>query len=153
MADCKYGYRAKGGLLSLNLLRSPEYPATEAKGAHSFRYAVYCGENTNDVEQVSNAFINGLKLCNAQKEISYASVDKANVMIDTLKPAYKANGQVLRLFESSGQKTICTLAFEDNVTKVALCNLLEKEIKLLPVENGKVKLTFKPFEIHTLKVE
>ena len=23
LADCKYGYRAKGGLISLNLLRSP----------------------------------------------------------------------------------------------------------------------------------
>ena len=153
MSDCKFGYRAKGGLLSLNLLRSPEYPATEAKGIHTFRYGVYCGENANDVERISHAFINGLKPCYAEKEYSFAATDKENVLIDTLKPAYDTNGQILRLFECNGQKTTCKLAFGDNVKRVTLCNLLEKEIKVLPVKNGAVQLTFKPFEIHTLRVE
>ena len=153
MSDCKFGYRAKGGLLSLNLLRSPEYPATEAKGIHTFRYGVYCGENANDVERISHAFINGLKPCYAEKEYSFAATDKENVLIDTLKPAYDTNGQILRLFECNGQKTTGKLAFGDNVKRVTLCNLLEKEIKVLPVKNGAVQLTFKPFEIHTLRVE
>ena len=153
MSDCKFGYRAKGGLLSLNLLRSPEYPASEVKGIHTFRYAVYCGENANDVERVAHSFINGIKPCKAEKEFSFARVDKANVFIDTLKPAFDANGQIVRLFEGSGQKTACTIYFNDNVKKVTLCNLMEKEIKVLSVQDGMVKLSFKPFEIHTLKVE
>ena len=153
MSDCKYGYRAKGGLISLNLLRSPEYPATETKGIHTFRYGVYCGENANDVERVSYAFINGLKLCSAKKEYSFASTDKENVLIDTLKPAYDSKGQVLRLFESSGQKTTCKLVLGDSVERVTLCNLLENAERVLPLKNGKVQLTFKPFEICTLRVE
>ena len=153
MSDCKYGYRAKGGVISLNLLRSPEYPATETKGIHTFRYGVYCGENANDVERVSHAFINGLKLCSAKKEYSFASTDKENVLIDTLKPAYDSKGQILRLFESSGQKTTCKLVLGDSVERVTLCNLLEKEERVLSLKNGKVQLTFKPFEICTLRVE
>ena len=153
LSDCKYGYRAKGGLLSLNLLRSPEYPATEAKGIHTFRYGVYCGENANDVERISHAFINGLKPCYAEKEYSFASTDKENVLIDTLKPAYDGNGQILRLFESSGQKTTCRLTFGDSVKRVTLCNLLEQEERVVSLKNGMAQLTFKPFEIHTLRVE
>ena len=153
LSDCKYGYRAKGGVISLNLLRSPEYPATETKGIHTFRYGVYCGENANDVERVSHAFINGLKLCSAKKEYSFASTDKENVLIDTLKPAYDTKGQILRLFESSGQKTTCKLVLGDSVERVTLCNLLEKAERVLPLKNGKVQLTFKPFEICTLRVE
>ena len=153
MSDCKFGYRAKGGLLSLNLLRSPEYPAAERKGIHTFRYAVYCGENANNIECISHAFGNGIKLCRAANEYSFATVDRENVLIDTLKPAYEGQGQILRAFECNGQKTTCTLTFSDDVKQVTLCNLLEKEIKKLPVKNGAVQLTFKPFEIHTLRVE
>ena len=153
MSDCKFGYRAKGGLVSLNLLRSPEYPATEDKGIHTFRYGVYCGENANDIERVSHAFINGLKVCYAEKEYSFASTDKENVFIDTLKPVYDGNGQILRLFEGSGQKTACKLTLADGVKRVTLCNLLEQEEKELPLQNGTVQLVFKPYEIHTLRVE
>ena len=153
MSDCRYGYRAKGSMLSLNLLRSPEYPAAEVKGIHTFRYAVYCGENVKDVERVSHSFISGLKPCYAETEYSFASVDKANVLIDTLKPAYDTNGQVMRLFESGGQKTTCTIALNSDVTKVTLCNLMEDTIKSLPIKDRTVQLTFKPFEIHTLRVE
>lgn len=40
--DCKYGLRAKKGLLSLDLLRSQTYPcADQDKGAHTFTYALY----------------------------------------------------------------------------------------------------------------
>ncbi len=42
MNDSKYGHRAKSGLISLNLLRSPVYPDRKAdRGRHEFRYAIY----------------------------------------------------------------------------------------------------------------
>ena len=38
--DAKYGHRAKSGLLSLNILRSPTFPdKTADRGEHSFSYA------------------------------------------------------------------------------------------------------------------
>lgn len=40
--DCKYGYRAEGGELDLNLLRSTSYPDPEAdRAAHAFTYSLY----------------------------------------------------------------------------------------------------------------
>lgn len=150
LSDCKYGYRAKDKTISLDLLRSPEYPTTEEKGVHEFRFAVYCGKNANDVEKVAYKFINGLKPCFAEGDFSLASVDKDGVLTETLKPAYSRQGQVLRMYESLGEKTDCVISVNPRVKTVTLCNLLEEPIKVLPVKNGKVKLTFKAFEIHTL---
>ncbi len=41
--DCKYGYHAKGNLISMNLLRSAKYPGGDYVdiGQHSFKYALY----------------------------------------------------------------------------------------------------------------
>ena len=40
--DCKYGYDAKGNVLRLSLLRSPEYPDPHAdEGHHEFTYSLY----------------------------------------------------------------------------------------------------------------
>ena len=40
--DCKYGYDAKGNVLRLSLLRSPEWPDPHAdEGHHEFTYSLY----------------------------------------------------------------------------------------------------------------
>ena len=40
--DCKYGYAAKGNLLSLSLLKSSKGPNTHADmGLHTFTYSLY----------------------------------------------------------------------------------------------------------------
>jgi alpha-mannosidase len=40
--DCKYGYDAKGNVLRLSLLRSPEWPDPHAdEGPHDFTYSLY----------------------------------------------------------------------------------------------------------------
>ena len=40
--DCKYGYDAKGNVLRLSLLRSPEWPDPHAdEGQHEFTYSLY----------------------------------------------------------------------------------------------------------------
>ncbi len=152
LSDCKYGYRVKDKLISLNLLRSPEYPATEARGIHKFRYGVYCGQNANDVEKVGYKFVNGLKPCYAGTEFSLVNIDKDSIITETLKPAYGASGQILRLYESSGEKTVAILKFDQRIKSVTLCNLMEEPFKVLPIKDGKVKLTFNAFEIHTLKL-
>ena len=57
--NCKYGYDAKGNVLRLSLLRSPEWPDPHAdEGHHEFTYSLYphaaagvrrsrCGKDTN----------------------------------------------------------------------------------------------------------
>ncbi|MBQ3706706.1 MAG: hypothetical protein II889_02255, partial [Clostridia bacterium] len=48
--------------------------------------------------------------------------------------------------------TKCTL-FVPDAKRVFLTNMLEEEIEELPVENGRVTLTFRPFEIKTILAE
>ena len=152
MSDCKYGYRAKGSLISLNLLRSPEYPAAEHMGEHTFRYALYAGEGAGDVERQSYAFINGLYTVYADKGFSLASADKENIMIETVKPAEDGKGGIIRLYENRGQKTAAKLTLNKSIKKAYLCDLTENVIKELPIKDGAVILNFKSFEIHTVKI-
>ena len=50
--DGKYGHRAKNGLLSLNLLRSPTFPdKTADRGIHRFTYA-FCPFESGDLAKV-----------------------------------------------------------------------------------------------------
>ena len=97
-------------------------------------------------------FVNGLKPCYAETEFSLVNIDKDSIITETLKPAYGASGQILRLYESSGEKTVAILKFDQRIKSVTLCNLMEEPFKVLPIKDGKVKLTFNAFEIHTLKL-
>ena len=57
--DGKYGHRAKNGLLSLNLLRSPTFPdKTADRGIHRFTYA-FCPFETGDLAKVDRARATG----------------------------------------------------------------------------------------------
>jgi len=52
------------------------------------------------------------------------------------------------MYEATGDWTQAKLSFGHNVKSVQLCNMLEEE--QADVENG--MLTFRPFEIKTVKV-
>ena len=60
------------------------------------------------------------------------------------------NENWLRLYESFGVETETELRVE-KVSKAYLCDMMEKEERELPVENGVMKLTLKPYEILTVK--
>ncbi|MBQ3063795.1 MAG: hypothetical protein IJC99_03220 [Clostridia bacterium] len=62
------------------------------------------------------------------------------------------DGGVLRLYECQNRRTNATLTFGIPVTRVLLCDMLERALEELPVEDGKVTVPFKGFEIITLKI-
>ena len=83
---------------------------------------------------------------------SFASTDKPNVIIDTVKRAEDSDDIIVRLFESENKTTDVNIKFAIDCKKVALCDLMENELKDLPVKGGVVSLRVKPFEIITLKI-
>ena len=83
---------------------------------------------------------------------SFASVDKANVILETVKKAEDSEAAVLRLYESENARTKVTVTLPAETQQVFLANLLEEQQQALELNGNKVTFTIKPFEIVTLLV-
>jgi alpha-mannosidase len=150
--DCKYGHRAKDGLLSLNLLRAPTYPdPTADRGSHSFSYA-FTPFATGDLAKVIRE---GYRLNNPLLPTpgvsleSVASTTAPGVIIETIKPAEDGGGAVLRLYESLGRPVSTALRTTIAHGAATETDLLERPIASADLEH----LEFGPFEIKTIHLE
>ena len=75
------------------------------------------------------------------------------MICETVKPAEDIeNAYVLRLYEAERNTANCWLSLSD-AKHVWVTNMLEQKQEELTVVDGKVKLTFRPFEIKTILVE
>jgi alpha-mannosidase len=150
--DAKYGHRAKNGLISLNLLRSPTFPdKTADRGSHHFTYAFM----PFAVDDLASVVAQGYRLNNPLTVLdgacfdSIVSTSDPAVVIDTVKIAEDGRGVVLRLYESLGQPIVVAVATSLEHTGAQETDLLERRIGDLDL--GRVP--FGPFEIKTIMLE
>ena len=162
--DCKYGYSANGGELALTLLRTPTYPHKGADiGKHIFTYSLYAHEGT---ASASKAIERAYDLNNPMQALampkksvgtlpqtfSLVSTDKKNIVVEAVKKAEDSNGYIVRLYEGKNTQTKTKISFGLPIKKAYLTNLMEETIEEFPVENNAVTVSFRGFEIHTLRV-
>jgi alpha-mannosidase len=151
MNDSKYGHRAKGGLVSLNLLRSPTFPdKTADRGSHSFSYAFtpFATDDLSKVVREGYRLNNPLGIGDAAFD-SFANVDDAGVIIETIKTAESGSGTVIRLYESLGRPTTTMLRTRLPHSTAHLTDLLERPLGAADLD----ALTLTPFEIVTILLE
>lgn len=156
--DCKYGISMNGNALELTLLRATSCPEMQADNrVHHFTYAFTAWEGSfvqSDVtRQGYELNVKPQVSGGAAKAFSAASIDQANVILDTMKPAEDGSGDIiLRLYESKKAavtaKVCCGLG-----TKAYLCDMLENIIEEIPVENGEMTIPFKAFEVKTVRMK
>ena len=81
-----------------------------------------------------------------------AKIDSSNIIIEAIKPCEDSEkAYIVRLYESEGSYTNAVFDAADCATKVEVTNMLEEvQSELAGVKN--ISLTFRPFEIKTLKV-
>jgi alpha-mannosidase len=161
--DCKYGYDAKGNVLRLSLLRSPEWPDPHAdEGHHEFTYSLYPhGGGWKDALTIRQGYELNYKLTSLPTdkhegalppEHSFIEVQPKNVIVTALKKAEDDNSLVLRFYEWAGSDGDVTLKLPPRAESAAETNLMEKVIGEASLQNGSVKLHTKPYEIKTIKV-
>ncbi|MDQ1551011.1 MAG: alpha-mannosidase [Actinomycetota bacterium] len=149
--DSKYGHRAKNGLVSLNLLRSPTFPdKTADRGSHSFSYAFtpFATDDLGKVVREGYRLNNPLGIGDAAFE-SFASVADEGVVIETIKTAESGGGTVIRLYESLGRTTTTALRTRLPHSTAHLTDLLERPLTAADLD----ALTLTPFEIVTILLE
>lgn len=162
--DCKYGYAAKDGIMSLTLLKAATYPNPQAdRGHHSFTYALYphTGNLTNGGTVMEAQKLNKPLLAkkvskqsgSLPSSYSFVCCENPDIIIETIKKAEDSNDLIIRLYESCNKRSNANITFGFDISGVALCNLMEQEIAPVEVKERGITIPIKPFEIVTLKIK
>jgi alpha-mannosidase len=163
MNDCKYGYDAKGNVLRLSLLRSPDWPDPHAdEGEHEFTYSLYPhGGSWQDAQTIRRGYELNYKLVPfaTQKhdgalasEHSFLQVQPDNVIVTAVKKAEDDDGLILRFYEWAGKATDVRLQLPPGAQQVSEADLMERPTGGVALETSTARVHTGPFEIKTLRV-
>ena len=176
--DCKYGYSARGNLLSMSLLKSSKSPNEIADmGRHEFTYAFYPHEhnfNGSDVAEEAlklNSPLYRLWLptkLEDKDEIQYVKCDKSSIVLDAFKFSEEdGKSIILRMHENLGAECKNKIEFSFEVANATKVNILEEPMDeweiigkepdeplktIFKTDPKQVFHQLKPFQIFTLKV-
>jgi alpha-mannosidase len=161
--DCKYGYDAKGNVLRLSLLRSPEWPDPHAdEGHHEFTYALYPHAGTRrEALTVRQGYDLNYKLFSFQTEKhqgalpgqhSFVQIAADNVVLTAMKKAEDDDTIVLRFYEWAGKATDVKIQLPPGAQSVQEADLMERPTGNLQLANNAVTVPTKPYEIKTVRV-
>ena len=139
----------------------PAHPTAD-RGRHEFTYSLYphAGSWSDALVarrgQELNQPLLSFGFCESPGKLpsacSFFSVDGSGVIIDAVKLAEDGGGLVFRLYEANGRAEKATLRCFRAPQAAVLTDLLEKETAPLAVKDGGIELSFRPFEIKTVKV-
>ncbi len=163
MNDCKYGYDIKDGVMRLTLIKSGIEPNKDAdKEEHFFKYSLYPHEgNWKKGNTVQKAYeINVPLIASIEKahkgslpeKLSFITLNKDNVILETVKKAEDSDDIVVRMYECYNRRTEVKLTFFNDFIKICECNLLERDINEISFEKNSFSFTIKPYEIKTFKI-
>lgn len=157
--DCKYGHDIRDNVIRLSLLRSPTSPDPEAdQGEHHFTYALlpHAGDWTGGTIPAAYA-LNDPAIAvkgrgGAAQTVNFLTVDRPNVVIETVKRAEDGKGLIVRLYESQRQRGPVTLTAAFPIKTAAITNLLEETITDVQPDGQQVTFSITPYQIITLRL-
>ena len=160
--DCKYGHSVKDGNMAITLIKSGIEPnPTTDQEEHFFTYALYPHAETwraagtvmeaAKVNQPAFARQGG----NPGTAFSFVSVNKPNVMIETVKQAEDGNGVVIRIYEYENSLTKAQISLDRaaEIVSIEECNLIEEFIETVPKTENGFEIEIKPYEIKTYRIK
>jgi len=160
--DCKYGYDAKGNVLRLSLLRSPDFPDPHAdEGHHTFTYSLYPhAGGWRDALTIRQGYELNYPLIpivatnhvgTLPAEHSFLEVRENNVIVTAVKKAEDDDALIVRLFEWAGRGGDVHLISPVARERVEQTDLMERPTGELDA-HGEIAVPVAPYEIKTVKV-
>ncbi len=156
--DCKYGITAEGGSLRLSLHKSGVRPDTRGdEGLHTCAYSFLPHDSGFSAESVIRpAYRFNYPPVISQGEYtmpSLLSVEAPNVIAETVKPCEDVEKAfIVRLYEAEGTYAETNVTLPEGAKSVEETNMLEEILSSVPVKDGRISLSFRPFEIKTIKI-
>ncbi|MDA0991326.1 MAG: glycosyl hydrolase-related protein, partial [Verrucomicrobia bacterium] len=161
--DCKYGYDVRDNVMRLTLLRAPQQPDSTAdvNKTHHVTFSLYPhrGDFQNGVVREGyNLNVPMLAVAEASHTgvlpASHSSfkVTGNNIVVDTVKKAEDDRDVIVRMYESHGCRGQRTFQTTLPVESVWICDLMENPERQLPFAKGRVRLTFTPYQIQSIKL-
>jgi alpha-mannosidase len=153
-------------VIRLTLLRSPADPDREADlGEHLVTYSLLPHAGSWDELTIPEAYALNDPLVVWQRDqtatdptateagvISFLSVDRPNVVIETIKQAEDGNGLIVRLYECQRRRDEFTLSAGFPLGGAWKTNLLEQYGQPLSFDEHSVRCPIKPYQIMTLRL-
>ncbi|MBR6185128.1 MAG: alpha-mannosidase [Clostridia bacterium] len=156
--DCKYGVSVNDGVIGLSLLRAPTFPDAEAdRGYHRFVYAFRPWSGTleeSGVAEAAEALNDPLIVLPGRcAPLRLLACSDPAVAVESVKLADDGSGEMLiRLFESMGGARTAAVRPCLPYGEARLCTLAEEPGEALKKTDGAFELTFRPFEIITVRL-
>ncbi len=159
--DCKYGYDIHGSVMRLSLLRAPTHPdPTADRGPHQFTYALmpHPGDLREAGVIAAAEDLNApLRIVRgdppADKRRSLVEIDTPQVVVEAIKRAEDSDAVIVRLYEAWGGSCRASLRTTLGATRAYFCDLLERNLEEVAIDDGSIDLTVAPFKVLTLKLE
>jgi alpha-mannosidase len=163
------GIETAGGRISTTLLRAPmaEYAGmwkddtSSQHGEHAFAFALvpYCGSwSEAGIVQLAQAFNTPVhqridKHDTASQTATWLELDCSYVALSAVKAAEDGGGDwIVRLYEATGANRETQLYVKD-AAQAWTCSIMERaEGEAIAPEDSRFKLSFRPFEIKTLRI-
>ena len=149
--------------MRLSLLRSPTTPDPEAdQGQHRFAYSLFPHDGGWNEQTVAEAYALNDPLIVAEEQgsdksrisdlQSLISIDRPNIVIETIKQAEDGQGVIVRLYESQRKRGEFTLTTAFPLAEAWRTNLLEENLERLDVNDHELRFFIKPYQIVTLRL-
>ena len=160
MNDCKYGYSMKNRVMTQTLIKSGTEPnLTADQEEHFFTYSLYPHAGTwreaGTEQEALNLNVPAKAVAGAAEKdrMEFLSVDKRDVVLETVKKAEDGDGVIVRLYEVENARTKVTLHCAEAIASAEETDLLENPIEgALDVKENEIELTIKPYEIRTIRI-
>ena len=151
--DCKYGYRCKGSVIDVDLIRSPKGgPGSNVdQGKNTLKLALFphkgaLGEETYKQSYIFNNPV--VRASGTAKEnlIPQYSTDNSNIVLETVKSPIDSNGLILRFYNSSSEIQKANISLQGYKAD-RIVNILEEKLS----DVSPSALTLMPFELINIR--
>lgn len=155
--DCKYGLSCRGPKFAFTLLKSGTHPNTVAdSGTHYMTYSILPHDMPFGAQSVVQPAyeLNNKPIVIDNIKLNFSSpisVDKDNIIIETIKIAEDGNGTIIRMYECERNRTKVKIKLPDG-KKAELTDMLEQTNKPFKTVGGFAVVEFAPFEIVTIRI-
>ncbi|MDF2802252.1 MAG: Alpha-mannosidase [Anaerocolumna sp.] len=160
--DCKYGHSVKDGNMAITLIKSgiEPNPVTDQE-EHYFTYALYphkegfrAGGTVKEAYQLNQPAY-GVSGGIPGSSTSLISVNKPNVIIETVKASEDGEGVVIRMYECDNALTKAQVSLNQlwDIESISECNLIEDKLCDMEYSDNIFEMIIKPYEIKTYYIK